>query len=683
MSSDSRNRWALLIGINEYPLLKPRGQLTGCVNDVEVMSRTLQQQFGFPGDHMTILRNAEATRDGILAAMNGLMERVGKDDVVVFHYSGHGSRMTDREGDEEDGFDETIMPCDSGRREHPNRDITDDEIYLWLQKLTAVTPYVTLIFDCCHSGTIVRGELDVTNTDMYVPEGRWFDPDDRLVSQLPPSPVGSLARSALEGSSTGPSGWLPLGERYAVIAGCSAKECSYEVQVGGESAGVRHGALTHFLTQELVKARSGFTYRDIFERCSPRVTALYPQQHPQLEGAWDREIFGIRTIEPMVFVGVRERTGDRVTLDAGASCGLTAGSRWAVYPSGTKRVDDEVKSLGLIEISTVRAVTSEAKVVEETGPGAVAVGTRAVEQDHCVGETRLKVEVVAGEDPWRSSSYVLGRIDQSKLLRRALPEETADIQVRILPAGHHLAGGEESWLAVAPDGTPLFSPRRRSDFDAVDRLLEDLENEARTRRVLDLRNDGSALTGWVDFKLLRRLAHDRFEEPELDEDGEPVFFDGDQIVLEITNRHDLPLFFYVLNLGVSGAVGLMYPVRGAQKPLAPGMTFRPGSRNGDEIDLSISGEILQLWSKLERSSLEGREVMKLFATTHEADFSSLFKPGHRRSGGSNSLDDVLAATFGGGYRDARVRNQELREDWITIERGYRLRAGARLLAAAV
>ena len=41
-----------------------------------------------------------------------------------------------------------------------------------------------------------------------------------------------------------------------------------------------------------------------------------------------------------------------------------------VYPSGTKRVEEEAKPLGVVAISAVRAVTSEAKVVAETEPGA-------------------------------------------------------------------------------------------------------------------------------------------------------------------------------------------------------------------------------------------------------------------------------------------------------------------------
>src|SRR5215213_3056481 len=153
---ESRGRWALLIGIDRYPNLGSEWQLDGCGNDVAIVHDTLSRRFGFQDDQFTVLRDEQATRDGILAAMEALVQRAGKDDEVVFFYSGHGSQQLDGpEKDEADGYDETLVPYDSGRISHPNRDISDDEIYLWLLRLTARTPFVTLIFDCCNSGTIL------------------------------------------------------------------------------------------------------------------------------------------------------------------------------------------------------------------------------------------------------------------------------------------------------------------------------------------------------------------------------------------------------------------------------------------------------------------------------------------------------------------------------------------------
>jgi hypothetical protein len=309
-NSNTGQRWALLVGINQYPNLATRYQLHGCVNDVELMADILQKNFGFPPDHITMLLNRAATRDDILAALDTLASRVARDDIVILVYSGHGSQMTDREGDEPDGFDETIVPYDSGRGSHENRDITDDEIYAWLLRVTQQTPFVTLLFDCCHSGTISR--------DLFGAASRWVEPDTRPITELPSSPVSSEVTRALTDEAAGPSGWLPLGKRYVLIAGCKDDESSYEYQARQEKETVTHGTLTYFLSQELVKASPGTSYRDIFERASSQVTANQPRQHPQMEGARDRELFGVQDIDPMRFVTVRHAR-EKVTPAAGAA----------------------------------------------------------------------------------------------------------------------------------------------------------------------------------------------------------------------------------------------------------------------------------------------------------------------------------------------------------------------------
>lgn len=37
-------------------------------------------------------------------------------DTVWIHYSGHGGRVEDQDGDEDDGYDETLIPVDFQRK---------------------------------------------------------------------------------------------------------------------------------------------------------------------------------------------------------------------------------------------------------------------------------------------------------------------------------------------------------------------------------------------------------------------------------------------------------------------------------------------------------------------------------------------------------------------------------------
>ena len=142
---------ALLVGINRYP--DPSNELKGCVNDVRQMAETLKSRYGFPGDgNMRILTDARATTKAILDGLAWLTAGASPGDSLVFHYSGHGSQVPDKNGDETtDRLDEILCPYDLDW-DHP---LTDDD----LAAACAGVPQgalLTVILDCCHSGTGLR-----------------------------------------------------------------------------------------------------------------------------------------------------------------------------------------------------------------------------------------------------------------------------------------------------------------------------------------------------------------------------------------------------------------------------------------------------------------------------------------------------------------------------------------------
>lgn len=64
-------------------------------------------------------------------------------------------------------------------------------------------------------------------------------------------------------------------------------------------------------------------------------------------------------------------------------------------------------------------------------------------------------------------------------------------------------------------------------------------------------------------------------EPKVD-GGLPVFFEGERIAAQITNRHTAPIYVSVLDFGLTGALGLLYPWAGASEELAPGKCIELG-----------------------------------------------------------------------------------------------------------
>ncbi|CAJ1942010.1 unnamed protein product [Cylindrotheca closterium] len=161
---------AILIGIN---YVGQQGELSGCHNDVKNIKRYLIEKQGFQEQDMLILmddgQHNEPTRKNIMDAFTRITQYSEAGDVVFVHYSGHGGRVEDTSGDEEDGFDETLIPVDFKRAGQ----IVDDEVFATLVKPMKKDVHVTVLMDCCHSGTALDlpYEMNATDTKMHANNG--------------------------------------------------------------------------------------------------------------------------------------------------------------------------------------------------------------------------------------------------------------------------------------------------------------------------------------------------------------------------------------------------------------------------------------------------------------------------------------------------------------------------------
>ena len=664
-------KWALVVGIDRYAHLDDRYQLEGCANDARAMAQVLIDRFGFPAGHVDLLIDEQATQAAIQTAMRDLAAKVGENDIVVFHCSGHGSQRKDGpEKDEADGLDETILSHDSQRKgpdsAEPNRDISDDDIHAWLVDIGRKTPYVTLIFDCCHSGTVARvweipsGE----RTEKKVIEGfvrvREVPPDLRSYARMSPalySPVLPEVTRGLPGEvrKKGGSGWLPEDVKYTLIAGCKSKERSYEVRVfEEEDRASSHGALSFYLLRALNEAVSDTTYRDVFEQTAAAVNQEFAFQHPQLEGARDRQLFGPLHLEPMRFVAVESREGDTVTLAAGACCGLSPGSIWDIYGPGT-RATEGIEPLGRVEIQTPGPLVSQARIVGEKEAGTIQARCRAVEVVRNAKSRRsLTLEGPASTD--EAARQLRGLIKKSLLLR-----ETADpgeIRVRIEDGFWTVLDGDhgESLLPRVPVGEP----------GGITRLFDNLEKEARYRNVRDLSNPGSALEGQVEMTLLR-LRGERWEEIVPDPDGTSLVHEGERVAVRVRSLHPKTLYVQILDFSLGKAIQPFHPVGGGAEELTPGCEFEIGTRRGDEIVLTIPEEFPHhqegTWIPW-----QGREILKLFVTTSEVDLSPLLQRKPRLFDRRSTLAALVGAAAGAFSPQRDFLRNAPPEDWAVIQR---------------
>lgn len=667
-------RHALLIGINKYAKLNVC-DLKGCVNDVQSMAELLCSRFGFTEADITKLIDEQASRDAILSSMDALVERTGEDDVVVLHYSGHGSQMTDREGDEPDGMDETIVPHDSGRGEDPNRDITDDEVYVRLLGLTQKTRNATIIFDCCHSGTGCR--------DAFGDKIRRVPNDSRSAADLPPSTLPLKFADQAETKERLCGGLLPVRGRYAFIAGCTDDECAYEHRERSGNEVVHHGALTFFLLKELAQAGPESTLRDVFEQARDKVSLSHPHQHPCAEGALEREVFGTKDFQTQSFLQVTERSESVVMLSGGLIHGLTRGSHWAVHQRGVRALTQESPVLGIVEITTLSSVTAEAKILSEHAPGAILKGSSAFEAMHSFGNGCLAItirtpELIADDGGLK----VL--IEKSPFL--SLSEE-GDMQVYALSPRAVATDGDPVpqlgsiakavWAVVDREGVLRLPPIAMSQPGATGRLVSNLEKLARQQRVRDIRNPdwGSSLRDKIGFELLRNDPTYGWAAAQCDINSPVTFKEGDLIAFEVCNRYRAPIYISILDLGLTGGVSLLYPPEGSSERLFPGIKLRVGVRPGEQMRLVFpEGLMSRVNAHAQPSS--GQEVFKLFASERPADFRPLLQGAAAPRGSSRSvirglslMERVIDLAFAGARS---LLGKQSREDWTTVERPFLL-----------
>lgn len=255
-------RRAVCIGINDYP--GAGNDLSGCVNDAHDWAAVLTDVYGFKGSDVDLLIDAAATREAILGALRSLVENTGPDDVGVFTYSGHGTWVPDRDGDEFDNRDEALCAHDGN--------VLDDELREILSKVDP-KGQLALISDSCHSGSVTRLMLarnaadEAADTDTSA-RPRYMPPnDDTLALRGDLIPV---RRRVLYPESS---------MSHVLVTGCNATEYSYDATIGGRA----NGAMTA-LALRVIRSNPEQSYRDFHEKLRTLLPSTRYPQSPQLEG---------------------------------------------------------------------------------------------------------------------------------------------------------------------------------------------------------------------------------------------------------------------------------------------------------------------------------------------------------------------------------------------------------------
>ena len=241
-SAQSQTKRALLIGVSEYTTItQPSDDIWSNIhgaNDVELLSQTLNKQ----NFKIKKLTNKTATAQQIRKEFARFITSCRPGDIVYLHFSCHGQPFEDLDGDEEDGWDEALVPVDAqkvyqkGKYTGENH-IIDDELNKYLRSIRTKVGdkgFVCVVIDACHAGSSYRGDEEedsiiVRGTNRgFTSSGKQFAPRIDKRGKIKVEKSASMAN-------------------ICILEACRSYQVNSEIREGG----VYYGSLSFYVNKVL------------------------------------------------------------------------------------------------------------------------------------------------------------------------------------------------------------------------------------------------------------------------------------------------------------------------------------------------------------------------------------------------------------------------------------------------
>lgn len=608
--SSATAHWALLIGINFYV---EEICLEGCVRDVETTRQYLEAgptpvnikmltatKPSDPSSRLPIeAPDSRPTDKNLIAELKRIQGQAKEGDTVYIHYSGHGTRIP-VSGE---------RCCESGNLafallEENGRGCAYFRGYMLagcLRKMVDQGLLVTLVLDCCYSGSVHRTgsiqDIGIRTID-YNPAV-----DSVSLEELPPGVChpGNGFRDARMTDQ-----WLIDPEGYTILAACGPHERSWELKV---ESGVRRGALSYFLIEALnVLRNSGaeLTHQSLYEHLRMRFHASWPQQTPMQYGKQNFAFFGnLGLLSNTTFVSVYRRADDGpLCLSAGEAHGVHEGDEYAVYPFETsKNVSSYSEPRLKVRIKDVGCLTSTLVGIESVSIAEqIKTGWIAKPVNFSRQKTRVRLmEGVSFQSGWKESA------EKHHLLHLCAENDVEACVFNVIlneQSEYEILDGALNKIASLPT-IPADIPRAPGIvMDVLQHLttstyFEGIENRSPSRSFEAL------------FSLLPLHG------------SRPAFEvkDGGKWGFTIENFDDEPLYLALFNFTPSWKV--FNPISAAgQGDFLVVQPRADGENSKETVELEMEfPQFLQ-----ERGERECEDIIKVFVTSKPASFPSMVLP---------------------------------------------------------
>jgi hypothetical protein len=369
LAQSTPRKLALLVGINKYA----SQPLEGCVNDMELQRQLLIHRFGFNPKDIYTLTDEQATRQGILEAFKEHLIRQAKPgDVVVYHYSGHGSRVLDPdpiviEPGSKNGLNGTFVPINSSLPSEQGGVVEDIMGHtLFLLMLALKSENFTAVLDSCYSGGATR-DIRVRARDNKGKKVQ-ISPTEKSYQEQWLSQLKLSREDFVKLYQTGVA-------KGVVLAATNPEQTAIDMRFNGFNVGVFTYLLTQYLWQQTSTPSKAIAYA--IENV-PKDYNQTPLYEVKVGSGYERQpIYFSNPTSPAADAVVTSVKGNQVTLWLGGvnPAAMKAVEKGTVFTSispkggssGRVTLQSRDPSNGLIGIATVEGVVQQGTLLKAEG----------------------------------------------------------------------------------------------------------------------------------------------------------------------------------------------------------------------------------------------------------------------------------------------------------------------------
>lgn len=540
VSAQAPKKLALIVAISKY---KPGTEWNdlASANDVPLIKEALLKQ-GFKEADIVVMKDAACTKEGILNGIQKyLIEKAAPGDICVFHFSGHGEQVYDNNGDEDDGYDEALVPYDAPIEYQPGveKHLRDDDFGTKLQDLRVrlgENGELIVIVDACHSGSSTRGN-----------KGSMRGTDKKYQPANYKAPVAKTNKIN--------ENLFGLGDRKAGMAKMISffASSSSELNSQYEKDGVEYGSLSMAFFKTITNANKQMSYQAVFDQIKLEMRKFGLAQHPEAEGEMDKEIFGGKMLTKLDYFTPETVENTTITIKTGTVFNVFEGTTVKLYPADTR------DTAGVAPITTGKIIkagefSSTVQLNDKKDEDVISKAWVFLDEVN-FGNMQIGVQLKTNSTAQTKLAQILKTIKETKAA-------TTDADVTVT---------EENGFFIFTDSKTEFV---RLDVNMEDAKLKDtlqyrLKHVAWSKYFINLHKVDTNIR--VTFKMIPVKVIKRNERGAVsetmdvdintvkDKDGNITFKADDYYVLEFTNSGQERCFYTVVEIQPDNIVNSIYP----------------------------------------------------------------------------------------------------------------------------